>query len=47
MKKSCIASPVPHRESSLRHLPLVDLLVDAKTDLLELALRSDGLVTAA
>ena len=40
MKKSCIASPVPHRESSLRHLPLVDLLVDAKTDLLELALRS-------
>ena len=27
MKKSRIASPVPHPESSLRHLPLVDLLV--------------------
>ena len=40
MKKSRIASPVPHPESSLRHLPLVDLLVDTKTDLLELALRS-------
>ena len=33
MKKSRIASPVPHPESSLRHLPLVDLLVDTKTDL--------------
>jgi transposase-like protein len=40
MKKSRIASPVPHPESSLRHLPLVDLLVDTKTELLELALRS-------
>jgi len=28
MKKSRIASAVPHPESSLRHLPLVDLLVD-------------------
>ena len=33
MKKSRIASPVPHPESSLRHLPLVDLLVDTKTEL--------------
>ena len=32
MKKSRIASRVPHPESSLRHLPLVDLLVDTKTD---------------
>ena len=40
MKKSRIASPVPNTESSLRHLPLVDLLVDTKTELLELALRS-------
>src|SRR5688500_15929916 len=40
MKKSRIASPVPHPESPLRHLPLVDLLVDTKTELLELALRS-------
>lgn len=40
MKKSRIASPVPDPESSLRHLPLVDLLVDTKTELLELALRS-------
>ena len=31
MKKSRIASPVPHTESPLRHLPLVDLLVDTKT----------------
>jgi transposase-like protein len=40
MKKSRIASPVPHTESPLRPLPLVDLLVDTKTELLELALRS-------
>ena len=40
MKKSRIASPVPDTESRLRHLPLVDLLVDTKTELLELALRS-------
>src|SRR5438270_9883265 len=38
--KSRIASPVPQAESPLRHLPLVDLLVDTKTELLELALRS-------
>ena len=38
--KSCIARPVPQAESPLRHLPLVDLLVDTKTELLELALRS-------
>jgi hypothetical protein len=30
MKKSRIASPVPHPESSLRHLPLVDPLVDTR-----------------
>lgn len=40
MKKSRIASPVPQPESPLRHLPLVDLLIDTKTELLELALRS-------
>jgi transposase-like protein len=38
--KSRIATPVPQAESPLRHLPLVDLLVDTKTELLELALRS-------
>src|ERR671913_2350809 len=38
--KSRIAAPVPQTESPLRHLPLVDLLVDTKTELLELALRS-------
>src|SRR4029434_5168423 len=37
--KSRIALPVPQAESDLRHLPLVDLLVDTKTELLELALR--------
>jgi putative transposase len=40
MKKSRIASPVPHTDSPLRHLPLVDRLVDTKAELLELALRS-------
>lgn len=40
MKKSRIASPVFPAESALRHLPLVDLLVDTRTELLELALRS-------
>jgi len=40
MKKSRIPSPVSHAESPLRHLPLVDVLVDTKTELLELALRS-------
>src|SRR5687768_4612840 len=38
--KSCIALPVPQAESALRHLPHVDLLVDTKTELMELALRS-------
>jgi len=38
--KSRIAPPVPQVESPLRHLPLVDQLVDTKTELLELALRS-------
>src|SRR5258708_23140097 len=41
MNTKCrIAPPVPQAESPLRHLPLVDLLVDTKTELLELALRS-------
>src|SRR5438093_11960039 len=38
--KARIAPPVPQAESPLRHLPLVDLLVDTKTELVELALRS-------
>jgi hypothetical protein len=39
--KSRIAPPVPQAESPVRHLPLVDLLlVDTRTELLELALRS-------
>src|SRR5512134_3775064 len=38
--KSRIASLVPQVESPLRHLPFVDLLVDTRTALLELALRS-------
>ena len=38
--KSRIAPPVPQADSPVRHLPLVDLLVDTKTELLELALRS-------
>src|SRR5258708_10628816 len=41
MNTKCrIAPPVPQAESPLRHLPLVDLLVDTKTELLELASRS-------
>ncbi len=36
--KSRIASPVPQDESPLRHLPLVDLLVDTRTELFELAM---------
>ncbi len=40
MKKSRIPAPVSHVESPLRPLPLVDLLVDTRTELLELALRS-------
>lgn len=39
-RESRIAPPVPQVESPLRHLPFVDLLVDTKTELLELALRS-------
>ena len=39
MKKSRTV-PRPPVVESLRHLPLVDLLVDTKTELLELALRS-------
>jgi putative transposase len=38
--KSRIAPRIPQAESLLRHLPLVDLLVDTRTELLELALRS-------
>src|SRR3954469_17224071 len=38
--KSRIAPLVPQAESPLRHLPLVDLLVDTKTELLGLAVRS-------
>ena len=38
--KSRIAPSVPQVESPVRHLPLVDLLVDTKTELLELAIRS-------
>jgi putative transposase len=39
-RESRTAVPVPQAESPVRHLPLVDLLVDTKTELLELALRS-------
>ena len=38
--QSCMASRVPQAGSPVRHLPLVDLLVDTKAELLELALRS-------
>ena len=40
MKKSHIARSVPQDESPLRHLPLVDLLVDTRAELLELVTRS-------
>ena len=40
MTKSHIARVVPQDESPLRHLPLVDLLVDTRTELLELVTRS-------
>ena len=40
MKKSHIARSVPQDETPLRHLPLVDLLVDTRTELLELVTRS-------
>jgi len=39
-RESRTARPGPQAESPLRHLPLVDLLIDTKTELLELALRS-------
>jgi transposase-like protein len=39
-RESRTALPVPQAASPLRHLPLVDLLVDTKSELLELALRS-------
>ena len=39
-RESRTAPPVSPVESPLRHLPLVDLLVDTKSELLELALRS-------
>ena len=38
--KSRIARSIPQGESPLRHLPLVDLLVDTRTELFELAMRS-------
>ena len=38
--QSCIASRGPQAGSPVHHLPLVDLLVDTKAELLELALRS-------
>ena len=38
--QSCIASRGPPAGSPVRHLPLVDLLVDTKAELLELALRA-------
>ena len=38
--KSRIARSIPQDESPLRHLPLVDVLVDTRTELFELAMRS-------
>ena len=38
--KSRIARSIPQDESPLRHLPLVDLLVDTRIELFELAMRS-------
>ena len=38
--KSRIARSIPQDESPRRHLPLVDLLVDTRTELFELAMRS-------
>ncbi len=38
--KSRIARSIPQDESPLRHLPLVDFLVDTRTELFELAMRS-------
>jgi transposase-like protein len=38
--KSCTARSIPQDDSPTRHLPLVDLLVDTRTELFELAMRS-------
>lgn len=38
--KSRTARSIPQDDSPLRHLPLVDLLVDTRTELFELAMRS-------
>ena len=38
--KSRIGTPIPQDDSPSRHLPLVDLLVDTRTELFELAMRS-------
>ena len=40
MKKSCTVVQPHQPDSPQRHLPLVDLLVDTRTELLELAMRS-------
>jgi len=47
MKKSHIARSVPQDDTPLRHLPLVDLLVDTRAELLELVTRSGLKVLAA
>jgi putative transposase len=39
-RKSGTVVPVPQDQSPLRHLPLVDLLVDTRTELFELAMRA-------
>ena len=39
-RKSRTVVPVPQDASPLRHLPLVDLLVDTRTELFELAMRA-------
>ncbi len=38
--KSRIAGPIPQDDSPSRHVPLVDLLIDTRTELFELAMRS-------
>ena len=43
-RESRTAPPVHQPESPLRHLPLVDLLVDTKTELLELAVATRNTV---
>jgi putative transposase len=47
MQKSHIAHSVPQDESPLRRVPLVDLLVDTRTELLELVTRSGLQVLSA